>query len=131
MCTIRRIIRQQCIPTKLPCVTRCRLTSQYILPAEYNTVPFVLERFRLEGDPESARNLHKILKRLVPGALERLGALQTASFGICYDSPNVMILTRKFLSGQRGVEDGADPGLSIVFAYGCICHALANAAKDV
>jgi hypothetical protein len=94
-------------------------------------VPFVLERFRLDGDPESARNLHKILKRLVLGALERLGALQTVSSGICTDSPNAMILTRKFLSGQRAVEDGAEPGLSIVFAYGCICHALGNAAKDV
>jgi hypothetical protein len=93
-------------------------------------VPFVLHSFRLDGDLGSARNLHKILKRLVFGALQRLGALQTAGFGICTDSPNVMILTRKFLSGERAVDDGAEPELSIVFAYGCICHALENAVKD-
>jgi hypothetical protein len=25
-------------PSKTPCVTRCRLTSHYILPAEYNSL---------------------------------------------------------------------------------------------
>jgi hypothetical protein len=78
-------------------------------------VPLALESFRVDGDPESARKLHKILKRLVFGARERLGALQTVGFGICTDSPNVMILTRKFLSGERAVDDGAEPELSIVF----------------
>jgi hypothetical protein len=93
-------------------------------------VPFVLESFRLDGDPECARNLHNILKRLVFGTLERLGAPQKVGFGICTDSPNVMTLTRKFLSGERAIDDGAEPELSICFAYGRICHALANAVKD-
>jgi hypothetical protein len=74
--------------------------------------------------------LHKILKRLVLGALDGLGALQTIGLGICTDSRNVMILTRTFLSGERAVDDGAEHELSIVFAYGCIWHALANVVKD-
>jgi hypothetical protein len=93
-------------------------------------VPFVSESFRLDVDPESARNLHKILKRLVLGALERLGAQLTVGFGSCTVSPNVMILTWKCLSGERAVDDGAEPELSIVIGYGCIFHALANAVKD-
>lgn len=88
-------------------------------------LPFVVESFRLHGKKESAANLDKKISSCISSACDKIRHTRKA-FGFCSDSPNVMKATRSLLCGGR---DGGSN--CVVFAYGCLCHALSNLTKDI
>lgn len=86
-------------------------------------VPFVFETFRLRGERESAVNIDSI----VAGIVEVLSKeTEQKVIGFVSDSPNVMILARKLICGEKGGGSAC-----CAFAYGCSCHGLSNHVRDV
>jgi hypothetical protein len=66
------------------------------------------------------------MSSIVVDVLQALGSTKRHAVGFCSDSPNVMTLTRRMMTGQVSEIESC-----VLFAYACSCHALANLAKDL
>lgn len=93
-------------------------------------LPFVFDTLRLDGRKESAASLESVLSRhslaIADQVFSNRNKVGPALLGFCSNCPNVLRATRELLSWK--LEGGSGV---LVFAFGCVRHALANCVKDI